>query len=385
MSSEKEPTRPAAGSAEADDRVSQRIYREDAIAALLSVTVVGGLFLDGWNHLNLQNGRLGSFFTPWHGLLYAGFSANAMWVIYQNQHLWRADIPENPAFHRVGRYRLRYPFAMAGLLAVLAGMVGDLVWHTLFGEETNVARVIAPFHILLFLGAVLLIAAPLRSAWYAPFAYPRKITFVRLFPVVLAIALLTAAASFMLQWISPFMEWTASTPRSLDIVPPDGAAGLQTIMAARIVLANVVFVTPILLVMRRWSLPFGTATTSFGVAALAMSALTSFDLVTTCLAAVLGGAATDLVIRATERRPVAAGMFAVALIAPAACWPLYFLLLREAYGADWPVDFYLGVSSAAALIGLVLAFFVGLVVPDDVGVPARQTNVTDRPSKPRMP
>src|SRR4051794_1711977 len=65
-------------------------WRDDLVAAVLATTLVGGLFLDGWNHINLQNGALGSFFTIWHALLYAGFSATAGWVISRNAHLYTA-------------------------------------------------------------------------------------------------------------------------------------------------------------------------------------------------------------------------------------------------------------------------------------------------------
>ena len=56
---------------------AKAIWREDLITSLLSILLVAGLFLDGWNHINLQNGALGSFFTIWHALLYAGFNATA--------------------------------------------------------------------------------------------------------------------------------------------------------------------------------------------------------------------------------------------------------------------------------------------------------------------
>src|SRR5207249_6207384 len=32
----------------------QEVWREDLVGALASLTLVGGLFLDGWNHINLQ-------------------------------------------------------------------------------------------------------------------------------------------------------------------------------------------------------------------------------------------------------------------------------------------------------------------------------------------
>jgi hypothetical protein len=337
----------------------REIWREDLVAVLLSSTVIMGLFLDGWNHLILQKGRLGSFFTPWHGLLYAGFAANAAWVVSRNKHLWTKGVPTNPAFFAVGRFRLRYPYAVAGIGLVFFGMVGDLVWHTVLGEETDVARVIAPFHIVLFTGAALLIAAPLRSAWHAPAVYPHRGTFKELLPPILSVALLTAAGSFLFQWLSPFMDWTATSLGSLTGIAPQGP-GLQTAMAARVVMADILLLAPVLLALRRWSLPWGTATATFTVVALAMTALTSFTYVGTALAALLGGAAADLVIERTRNCATSTTMFAVAVVVPLVCWPSYFVLLALVYDAHWPVDFYLGLSCLCAMAGLTLAFFASL-------------------------
>ena len=46
-------------------------WGDDLAAALLGTWVVGGLFLDGWAHVN-QPG-LETFFSPWHGVFYLGF------------------------------------------------------------------------------------------------------------------------------------------------------------------------------------------------------------------------------------------------------------------------------------------------------------------------
>ena len=60
------------------------LWREDLIAGLTGFLLITGLFLDGWNHLNLQDGKAGEFLTPWHGLLYTGFNACAIWAITRN-------------------------------------------------------------------------------------------------------------------------------------------------------------------------------------------------------------------------------------------------------------------------------------------------------------
>jgi hypothetical protein len=63
----------------------------------------------------LQNGALGSFFTPWHGLLYFGFTITAAWVMTRNPHLYRRGVPPKPEFQGVLWFRLRYPFAVVGI------------------------------------------------------------------------------------------------------------------------------------------------------------------------------------------------------------------------------------------------------------------------------
>ena len=127
----------------------------------LATSPVCGLFLDGWNHINLQNAALGSFFTIWHALLYAGFTATAVWVITRNPHLYQRGSSPQGYFHPVLGIPLRYPLAITGIVVAMIGLFGDLVWHIAFGEEEGVARVIGPFHRLLFAGAAGLVSAPL--------------------------------------------------------------------------------------------------------------------------------------------------------------------------------------------------------------------------------
>src|SRR5262245_45528935 len=54
---------------------------EDAVTATLGVLLVGGSLTDAWAHTNIIN-ELESFFTPWHALLYGGFTATAAWTFW---------------------------------------------------------------------------------------------------------------------------------------------------------------------------------------------------------------------------------------------------------------------------------------------------------------
>jgi hypothetical protein len=51
---------------------------ENGIAAVLGVVLVGGVYADGWAHLNI--GGLETFFTPWHAVLYGGFGLLVAWL-----------------------------------------------------------------------------------------------------------------------------------------------------------------------------------------------------------------------------------------------------------------------------------------------------------------
>jgi hypothetical protein len=54
--------------------------RTNAVTAALAVWFTVGLFLDAYAHANLPG--LGTFFTPWHAVLYSGFAATADWVLW---------------------------------------------------------------------------------------------------------------------------------------------------------------------------------------------------------------------------------------------------------------------------------------------------------------
>ena len=345
------------------------IWREDLITSLLSSLLVAGLFLDGWTHINLQNGALGSFWTIWHALLYLGFNATALWVVTRNPHLYSRGAKPAPYFHPLFGIPLRYPLAVGGFALAMVGLFGDLLWHTFFGTETGVARVIAPFHLLLFAGAAGLASAPLRSAWYAPRYYPSDSSFRRLLPPLLALTLVTCVAAFMFQWLSPFLDWKPSI--EIGRIPADLAANARVrgttefSGAARVLLTNLILLAPLFLALRRWRLPFGSATLLFVGVSFAMSALATFDLGTTVVAALVGGLVADTIIDVFQ--PDAhhtTGYRLLAGLTPLALWSAYFLIIRLVYGIEWPFDLLLGTTLLAAIEGLLLSYIaIAPVVP----------------------
>jgi len=344
-------------------------WRDDLVAAILATTLVCGLFVDGWNHINLQNGALGSFFTIWHALLYAGFTATTLWVITRNSHLYQHGRRPKGYFHPVLGIPLRYPLAITGIVIATIGLFGDLAWHTAFGEEEGVARVIGPFHLLLFAGAAGLVSAPLRSAWYAREHYPSQPGFRTILPPLLSLTLVTAVAAFMFQWFSAFVDWTPSLQYGqipTELAGDARIVGTAEIAAvARVLVTNILLLAPLLLALKRWRLPFGSASFLFiGVATL-MCALSQFALWGAILAAAIGGLAADALIRwlhpSSERT---LGVRIIAGLVPIPLWVTYFLILRAAHGIGWPLDLWIGTTMLAAIMGILLSFVaVGPATP----------------------
>ena len=343
--------------------VDSPVWREDLVFALFASTIVIGLFLDGWNHINLQNGALGSFFTPWHGVLYAGFTATATWLAMRNSHLVRKSVAAQPQYHAYFGLPLRYPLAVFGVLIATVGMAGDAIWHTVFGEEKGVARVISPFHLVLFSGAVLLLGAPIRSGWYAPDVYPARLSFQRFFPVLLSLTLVTSSVAFMFQWLSAFTDWQPSLtlgrlPTSLAS-DPAVVGTVEFAGVARVLVTNVIVIAPLLLALRRWRLPAGSITFMFTIVALGMATLTEFRQGWTVIPAIIGGVAGDLMLRfwpVSPDRTFATRVFAAAT--SAAFWTAYFITLRIAYDIRWPFDLWVGTVGVSMICAVLVSVLV---------------------------
>jgi hypothetical protein len=156
------------------DAVSQTpprtLWRDDLVCALTGGLLILGLFIDGWNHLNLQNGKAGEFITPWHGLLYAGFNACAIWAITRNTRLRAMMFKGRGAKGGTGAGIARSApqfnsvhVALAGLGLAAIGIVGDGVARA-SGVVADQGAMQPPFDFLLFTGAGLVFAIALRSA-----------------------------------------------------------------------------------------------------------------------------------------------------------------------------------------------------------------------------
>jgi len=325
----------------------------DLVTMLLSLWMVGGVFVDGWAHINLPSTKE-TFFTPWHAVLYSGFTAVAAWMA----------VPIVRDRHRrlAARVPRGYGLGLVGLVVFGAGGVGDGVWHEVFGIEVGIDALLSPTHLLLLTGGLLVLTSPLRAAWHA---LPTDPTLRQFLPAVLSVTLTTALLAFFFAYAWGGIDVTPATAvpaAALDEHSPGHREAEQVIAAAILarVLTTALLVGPLLVVLRRWHPPPGTATILFTTVSVLVSALSDEAPAALLIAPVAAGVAADAAVallgaRTASRWWVYALASGVALV----LWGGHFAALSATRGLGWTPELwggavFMGVLTAAGLS--VLAF-----------------------------
>ena len=320
-------------------------WGDDLAAALLGTWVVAGLFLDGWAHVN-QPG-LETFFSPWHAIFYAGFLVSAVVLarlVARFQRGGRLD----PALVPAG-----YGLGLVGMAMFVVGGVADGAWHTMFGVEVGVAALLSPSHLLLLSGGLLMVTSPVRSAWSSA-QLPARAPATALLPALWATALTTAVVLFFFQYLSAFVTRAPSAAA-------DGPDGLLTTITgvASVLVTNLILVAPVLLLARRWRLPFGTVALLATTGAAAMTSIRELTLGALVPAMLVGGLAADLLLARLRPAPDRPGAFrAAAAGVPLALWGSWLVAYAAVYGIAWPPELWAGVLGMACLGGLGLSVLV---------------------------
>jgi hypothetical protein len=357
-------------------------WRGDLVTAVLGAWLVGGAFTDGWAH-NTQPG-LETFFTPWHALLYSGYSASAAWLCWsvwchrRRLHLaglgteargWRSWWRSIPA---------GYAPALAGAGLFLAAGLGDLSWHLAFGVERDIAALLSPTHLGLFAGGLLIVTAPLRSASADPTLGDRP-GLGRLLPAVLSAALAGCATAFMFQYLHPAWEDVVGRDRGLFLRRTFDAAQYHfvydqnvTVGVAGFVLATVFLFGPLLLLLRHWQPPAGSAMLVLAGQFIAVQGLTGFADARLALVGVAGAVVVEVLL-AFLRPRLSPGwrMSVFCALAPAAFWGVYFggVAIGD-HGLGWPPELWGGATVWSGLTLLVLAL---MTIPPRAPTQARET------------
>jgi hypothetical protein len=331
---------------------SDQVQKFDWTVVALSGLQIFGSHLDSWAHQHVAN--LETFFTPWHAVLYGAFLLNASFLVvsamanHRRGTNWRAALPAG------------YDLSLLGVFIFLLGGVGDGIWHTLFGIEVNVEALLSPTHLLLALGGALIVTGPLRALWQR--CATQKLDWVSGGPAVISLLYLLSSLNFFTQYAHPF----ANTLAARDTLNTAGSGGYyQVIGVASVLLQTALLLGPILLVLQRWQLPFGSLTMLFAAnTALVCLMVNEHALATGPLPLIIVGLLAGLLadgllvlLQPGPERVAALRWFA--FLAPASLYALYFLALQLLGGGIWwTVHLWTGAIVLAGVVGWLLSFLV---------------------------
>src|SRR6266508_42803 len=306
------------------------------VAVALAAWLVSGAHLDAWAHRHLG---FETFFTPWHAVLYSGWLANT--VFFGAMALrgrregssWRHALPAG------------YGLTLAACVVFGVGGALDLAWHQAFGIERDFAADLSPTHLLLMAMAAVILAGPLRAAWYG---HARRAGF----EAVLSAAFLLSMLTFWAQFNHPFTDQWAGQPRTVLPDVFNQEMGVQGVVLQAALLSGVV-----LALVSRFRLPAGSLTVILGVNAVYVTVVEQLN--SMVLVAVLAGVIGDVllaVLRPSTRRVPQLRLFAFLL--PAELYLLYFATVLARSGTRWPVHVWTGSVALAGITGLLLSLLV---------------------------
>lgn len=313
--------------------------RDHLVTALLATWMTVGGFVDGYAHRNLDTPE--TFFTPWHGILYGGYLAVAAWLVW-------LVVRNRP---RIGSLPAAVPYgyggSMAGVAVFFAGGLGDMFWHTAFGIEVSIDALLSPTHLLLLVGALLILSGPIRAVgggqapWWA-----------RLVPV-LAMTLATAQLGFFFQYMDGTSARFMQTPYL-----PGAEEGYFDVVAGvgSILITTTILMGGLLLLMRRGVLPVGAGTLVFAGYGLLMETLEGYRFPEDLIAPVAAGVAADLFLVLLGPGPGRLGLLRVWVFAvPVVMWSVRFAVFDVYSEINWPVAVWSGLIVFTGLTGVGLS------------------------------
>ncbi len=313
-----------------------------AMIGVCTWLIVGG-YSDGWahNHLKLDN-----FFTPWHGVLYTGLLAVAVFLVGSFIRNRRLGYPLQYAMPA------GYELSLLGVfLAFIAG-IGDMFWHILFGIELNIDGALSPTHIGVTTAFVLVVSGPFRAAWQRSNS---KQDLISLLPMLISLTFILSMVTILAQIAHPFVYlWPTSTSQA--------SSSIQTLAVTSIILQTVILMGLVLLALRRWQLPFGSLTLVFTVNMAFLSFMQDhYDMI--LVAALAGLIADGFIWRFKPSITRTQELRTFAFITPVVLYLLYFLTLQFTLGIHWTIHLWLGSTFVAGITGFFLSY---LLIPPKI-------------------
>ena len=161
--------------------ITEPKYRRLMIFAMLWMFI--GAWVDASAHRYIID-ELESFFTPWHGILYSGFGVVVLSALYVKNKM----------------RDFKFDVGILGACIFAVGGGSDAIWHSLLGIEVGIEPLITPSHLMLFLGAFLMLDHVFASR-------PNKeiLDTASLFALASSYALIVYITQFVNPFFDPYM------------------------------------------------------------------------------------------------------------------------------------------------------------------------------------
>jgi hypothetical protein len=324
------------------------------VLLIASAWLVSGLQLDAYAHATTP--ELETFWTPWHGVLYSGIAVSGLTLVW----LMRPRLPVIPTYRTLLALPNALRIPLAGMALLLVGGGVDTLWHNVFGIEQGLEIFVSPSHEFIILGMVLVAAGPALMLATKP---GRR----------LSGADGTLASVSALLSVLPVHIYSlhASAFGSTFFGRSDGSTVRIYSIDAQVVhgylFSTVLLLLPILMMGRRWRLPFGVPTVLVAVPAVLMHLMFSSDDGWWPALTVAGAAAgAELVLRLAGRAVRWSSdvrWFATGLIAPVIVWGAMLLAATRTVGVGWNVHMVSGLLTLVAITGGLTALVARRVQP----------------------
>ncbi len=310
------------------------------IYLLFAAWVTCGVFLDGWAHNNIP--ELETFFSPWHAVLYSGvafmgaFLGISGLIAVRNGARVMNALPEH------------YGLSFIGFLVFAGGGLFDMLWHLVFGIEASVEALLSPAHLLLALGAVLMVSAPLRS-WFRSGSVKAE-TFRDQLPMILSATFALSLLTFMTQFGS-FAEVRATglMPSRVVIQSHMESAAIGGFLFQTVLLMGTIF-----LLIRRGSLAQGGLLLLFILNGFGMTIMK--EELRLLPAMIIAGIFADSLLSHLPAKDQVDTFRFSAFLVPAVLYTVYFITLILGEGIWWSVHLWTGSIVMAGATGYFLSF-----------------------------
>jgi hypothetical protein len=249
-----------------------------------------------------------------------------------------------------------YRLALTGVVVFGIGGVLDLVWHQLLGIEVEIDALLSPTHMVLLVGAMLIVTTPIRSSWQRPI--PRESKWGWIAPAILGMGLSALLAQFFVFYAS---GWQGPTFRAEW--QPGGDDFVVAFSVLSLVTSTLILMVAWLLLLQRWSPPFGAFTAVLTIVGLGLQGVHGFEHPGELGGAVVAGLLIDYLaarLRPTPSRP--RFLRAWAFLAPVVVWTVHALYLALVGDFAWPPVLW-GAILLQGLVGVTLAVLAAPPAP----------------------